>query len=106
MADYHFTPTKVTANNLKKEGIDKNIFIVGNSAIDMLKYIIVENYHHPIVDYMPEKIILSAYRRENIDKLDAIFSAINVIAQKYEKTHKIIYPIHLNPIIRERYEKL
>ncbi|MFL9598790.1 UDP-N-acetylglucosamine 2-epimerase, partial [Aeromonas veronii] len=36
MADYHFTPTEMTKENLLKEGKPKNqIFVVGNSAIDM-----------------------------------------------------------------------
>ncbi len=107
VADYHFAPTDVTAGNLASEGVKENVFIVGNSAIDMLQYTIQEDYHHPIMDFMPEKkiILLTAHRRENIDKLEEIFSAINEIAKKYETSHKIIYPIHLNPIIREKAAK-
>ncbi len=104
VADYHFAPTNETAQNLKKEGNNENIHIVGNSAIDMLEYTIKENYYHPIMDFMSEKkiILLTAHRRENIDKLDEIFKAINEIAKKYENSHKIIYPIHLNPVIRRK----
>ncbi len=107
VADYHFAPTNVTANNLKNEGIKENIFVVGNSAIDMLQYTIQDDYYHSIMDFMPEKkiILLTAHRRENIDKLEEIFSAINEVAKKYYDTHKIIYPIHLNPVIREKAAK-
>ncbi|BBC76219.1 non-hydrolyzing UDP-N-acetylglucosamine 2-epimerase [Lactococcus cremoris] len=38
LADYHFTPTEMTRDNLLKEGKNrKQVFVVGNSAIDMFQ---------------------------------------------------------------------
>ena len=36
IADLHFAPTKNASNNLKKEGIKKNVYITGNTVIDSL----------------------------------------------------------------------
>ncbi len=108
MADYHFTPTMATAENLLKEGKDKkNIFIVGNSAIDMLNYTVVDDFEHEVFKWRPSKklILMTAHRRENISELDHMFKAINEIAEKYEDGYKIVYPIHMNPIIRAKAEK-
>ena len=38
LADYHFTPTSYSKRNLIKEGINKNIYVVGNTVIDALKF--------------------------------------------------------------------
>lgn len=36
ISELHFTPTKKVKENLKKEGIAKNVWVVGNTAIDAL----------------------------------------------------------------------
>ncbi len=36
IAEYHFAPTAGAANNLKKENITKNVYVVGNTVIDAL----------------------------------------------------------------------
>ena len=35
LADFHFCPTKLNLNNLKKEGINQNIFITGNTVVEL-----------------------------------------------------------------------
>ncbi len=108
MADYHFAPTVTTANNLLSEGKSKDdIYVVGNSAIDMLKYTITDEFEHEVFNWCGDKklILMTAHRRENIDDLDHMFKAINEIAEKYKDEYKIVYPIHMNPIIREKAKK-
>ncbi len=108
MADYHFAPTDTTRDNLLSEGKKaEDIFVVGNSAIDMLNYTVTDEYTHEVFDWRPDKklILMTAHRRENIDDLDNMFKAINGIAEKYEEEYKIVYPIHMNPIIREKAKK-
>lgn len=105
LADYHFTPTLTTKKNLLNEGKKENsIFAVGNSAIDMLKYTIKKEYDHPILTSLHGKklILITAHRRENLDDLSSIFKAINALAEKYSDTCTFVYPIHMNPIIREK----
>lgn len=108
MADYHFAPTETTKDNLLHEGKkEEDIYVVGNSAIDMLKYTVKNDYEHEVFEWRPDKkvILMTAHRRENIDDLDEMFRAINDIANKYEDEYKIVYPIHMNPIIREKASK-
>lgn len=108
MADYHFAPTTTTRDNLLSEGKKaEDVYVVGNSAIDMLNYTVKDDYTHEVFEWRPEKklILMTAHRRENIDDLDHMFKAINEIANKYEDEYKIVYPIHMNPIIREKAKK-
>ena len=36
LADYHFAPTETARENLTREGIKKNVYVVGNTVIDAL----------------------------------------------------------------------
>ncbi len=105
LADYHFAPTEQSGNNLLSEGKKaSSIHVVGNSAIDMLKYTIDPNHDNDLLKWKPEKklILMTAHRRENLSDLEDIFRAINEIAEMYREGYKIIYPIHMNPFIREK----
>lgn len=105
IADYHFAPTEDAKHKLLVESKDEDsIFVVGNSAIDMLKYTINEDFKHPILDKVGDKqiILVTAHRRENLDIMNNLFMAINEIANKYEEDYEIVYPIHFNPQIRSK----
>lgn len=102
IADFHFTPTDVTRNYLLSENkVHSNIFTVGNTAIDMLKYTIKSDYQHELLDRARNDrlILVTAHRRENINDLEAIFLAFEQIVSDNPDV-KIIYPIHMSPIIR------
>jgi UDP-N-acetylglucosamine 2-epimerase (non-hydrolysing) len=104
LADYHFTPTEVTRANLEREGKNpERIFVVGNSAIDMLRYTIKDGFRHPVLDEVGDRklILITVHRRENISELGQIFAAINDVAIKYGDTHRLVYPIHMNPVVRQ-----
>ncbi len=67
MADYHFAPTELTKQNLLKEGKSKSdIYVVGNSAIDMLNYTISDDYTNDVFDWVGDKklILMTAHRRK------------------------------------------
>lgn len=52
LADMHFSPTEVSAQNLLNEGKDKSkIYITGNTAIDAMATTVDENYQHPIFEW-------------------------------------------------------
>lgn len=107
LADLHFTPTETSKSYLLSEGkIKESVFVVGNTAIDTLKYTIKDEYEHEVLRWVGESkfILLTAHRRENIDQMQDIFEAINEIAQKH-KEYKVIYPVHLNPLIQEMSRK-
>lgn len=104
IAKYHFAPTEMSKMNLVNEGknID-NIFVTGNTAIDALKYTVNVNYNHPYLDWCGDSklILITAHRRENLgEPMRNMFKAIKRIIDEFPDI-KAIYPIHMNPIVRE-----
>ena len=104
MADMNFAPTSVSYNNLIKQNVAKNtIYVTGNTAIDAMKYTVSENYKNSILDWVGDSrmLLLTAHRRENLgEPMKNIFKAIKKIVDEYNDV-KVVYPIHLNPMIRE-----
>jgi UDP-N-acetylglucosamine 2-epimerase (non-hydrolysing) len=104
IAEYHFSPTEIAKQNLIKENINQNqIFVTGNTAIDALKITVNNNYKSAITDWIGNSrmILLTAHRRENLgEPLRNIFRAVKKVLAEFNDT-KVIYPIHLNPQIRE-----
>ena len=104
MADMHFAPTKNSKANLLKEGKkEENIYVTGNTAIDALATTIKEDYSSPILDWVgnDKLILITAHRRENLgEPMRHMFKAIKRILEEFE-TVKAIYPVHLNPKVRE-----
>lgn len=103
-ADYHFAATEKAAQNLISEGKSKDsIYITGNTVIDALKTTVNSNYSHPELDWANDSrlILVTAHRRENVgEPLENIAKAILKIVED-NKDVKVIYPVHLNPKIRE-----
>lgn len=104
LADYHFAPTNVSKENLLKENVQiEKIFVTGNTAIDAMQTTVDEDYDHELFDWIGEDklIMLTAHRRENLGTpMRNIFEAVNKIINRF-KDVKVIYPIHLNPKVRE-----
>ncbi len=103
ISDMFFAPTQNSADNLRCEGKEKGIYITGNTAIDAMKYTVLDDYHHPILAEQKNNriILLTAHRRENLGKpMENIFEAVLKIVNEYEDV-SVIYPIHMNPAIRE-----
>ena len=105
IADLHFAPTKLASENLKKEGIQKNVYITGNTVIDSLLKI-ASNVEHPKItnmDWENKKIILvTVHRRENWGRnLEEITFAIKDLAKKRKEVYFLI-PMHKNKIVRDK----
>ena len=104
MTDMFFAPTEVSKNNLLKEDIPKSkIYITGNTAIDAMEYTVNNDYKNELFDWLEDSkfILLTAHRRENLgDPMYNIFRAVNRIVEENCDV-KVIYPIHMNPKIRE-----
>lgn len=111
VADMHFAPTEQNRANLLAENVrEEDVFVVGNTVIDALKSVIDSDFEFSdalakILKKDSRKILFTAHRRENMDVLDQIFLAIKDLADLY-KDIDIIYPIHLNPRIREIYSEI
>ena len=104
LSDMNFAPTKLSANNLIKEGKKKeNIFITGNTVIDAMSTTISYDYQNEVFDWVgnDRMILLTAHRRENIgDSMKSIFKAVKRIVTEFPDV-KVVYPIHKNPVVRE-----
>jgi len=104
---YNFAPTELSRDNLLKEGKTENsIYITGNTAIDALKTTVREDYTHPELQWAEGSrlIIITAHRRENLgEPMHQMFRAIRRIMDEHPDV-KAIYPIHMNPVVREAAE--
>ena len=107
IADLYFCPTKNNRDNLLKEGIDKGIFITGNTVIDALKTTVRSDYVFATselneLDYANKKVILvTCHRRENYgEPMKNIMLALRQIAEQNEDV-ELVYPVHLSPVVRE-----
>ena len=111
IADLYFCPTKNNRDNLLKEGIEKGIFITGNTVIDALKTTVRSDYVFATnelneLDYAGRKIILvTCHRRENYgEPMKNIMLALRQIAEQNEDV-ELVYPVHLSPVVREAVDK-
>lgn len=94
----------MSKENLLKEGKDpESIFVTGNTAIDALKTTVKKDYHHPYFDWLGDDklILITAHRRENLgEPMVHMFKAIQRIMSEFPDI-KAIYPIHMNPKVRQ-----
>ncbi len=105
MTDMFFAPTNVSKENLLKENIEEEkIYVTGNTAIDAMSTTVSKKYDHPELKWLDDNdklILLTAHRRENLgDNMRNIFRAVRRIVDDTTNV-KVIYPIHLNPKVRE-----
>jgi len=93
ISDIHLCPTILNQENLNKENIFKNVFVVGNTVLDNL--IDVKNK----ITY-GNKILITLHRRENHQILEEWFSEIENLSKIYEE-YEFILPIHPNPNVQK-----
>lgn len=113
IADYHFAPTEWAKENLLKEGIlAERICVTGNTVIDAL-HIAVKKVRNKetTIPGLPERLIdrrttspivlITGHRRESFGQgFKNICAAIAKLAERFTET-AFIYPVHLNPNVRE-----
>lgn len=104
ISQFNFAPTELSKENLLKEGKkEETIFVTGNTAIDALKTTVKKNYTHPDLEWASDSrlIMITAHRRENLgEPMKHMFRAIRRVMDETPDV-KAIYPIHMNPIVRE-----
>lgn len=109
IADYHFAPTRQTVNNLKKENIIDNVYMVGNTGIDAL-YLGLDiikksgekeyKKFFTFIDFSKKIIFVTGHHRENFgDGFKEICRSLVWISERNDV--QIVYPMHLNPNVRE-----
>lgn len=104
ISEFNFAPTEKARQNLLNEGKKpETIFVTGNTAIDALKTTVREEYTHPELMWAKGSrfILLTAHRRENLgEPMHHMFKAIRRVMDEHPDL-KVIYPIHMNPVVRE-----
>jgi len=112
VADLNFAPTETARENLLVEGVPaERILVTGNTVIDALQWSI------QLLDSSPERerelaaryaflddrrklILVTGHRRENFgDGFEQICRALRELAKRNDV--QIVYPVHLNPNVRE-----
>jgi len=111
LAYLHFCPTENSRENLKRENITNNVHVVGNTVIDALLMGInkIKNNgdscllsQFDTIDFTKKIVLVTCHRRENFGKpFEEICDALLQIAKKYQSSVEIIYPVHLNPNIKD-----
>lgn len=107
IAELNFCPTSTNAENLRKEGITKGIFITGNTVIDAMKTTVQPDYkfkndtlNH--IDYKSKKVItVTCHRRENYGQpMEDIMHGLKDIVEKYQDVI-LVDPVHLSPTVQK-----
>lgn len=104
ISKYNFAPTELAKKHLLDEGKDPaSIYVTGNTVIDAMQHTVVEDYHHPELDWVgnDRMIFITAHRRENLGQpMHNMFHAIRRVLDEHSDV-KAIYPIHMKPVVRK-----
>lgn len=107
IATLFFAPTEQNKENLHSEGIDKNVYVTGNTVIDAFQYTVSDTYQfknetlNSLIGDNSRIVTVTAHRRENLgEPLRNICNAIKRLA-KENPIVKFVYPVHLNPAVRD-----
>ena len=110
IAYIHFAVTESSQKALMRESITENVFVVGNTVIDALKNGATRikgksesiSSKYPDIDFKRKILLVTGHRRESFGKpfKDICFS-LKKIANEFKDEITIIYPVHLNPNVRD-----
>ncbi|MGV6988955.1 non-hydrolyzing UDP-N-acetylglucosamine 2-epimerase [Testudinibacter sp. P80/BLE/0925] len=117
IASYHFAPTLSSQQNLLAENKPtENIVVTGNTVIDALLWVkrklaadtaladqLAQRY--PFLDTQKKLILVTGHRRESFGAgFERICQSLATLANNHP-TAQIVYPVHLNPNVREPVER-
>ncbi|MBT9465175.1 MAG: UDP-N-acetylglucosamine 2-epimerase (non-hydrolyzing) [Hydrogenophaga sp.] len=113
IADIHFAPTAASRDNLLREGISADaIHVTGNTVIDALLAVVDKLRNDEALKaelaqrfafLNPQRrlILVTGHRRENFGEgFQNICEALADIAAEHDDV-EILYPVHLNPNVRQ-----
>jgi UDP-N-acetylglucosamine 2-epimerase (non-hydrolysing) len=111
----HFAPTSTSQKNLLDEGISsESITVTGNTVIDALFLALdkvkatppvipdlPDSLQPAIAESGPRLVLITGHRRENFGEgFENICNAIAMLAERFPEV-QFVYPMHLNPNVRE-----
>lgn len=119
IATYNFSPTPLSAQNLKEEKAHGQIFVTGNTVIDALHIVVNKLKDNKALAEKQVKVLADAgydvtrlangkklvlitgHRRENFgDGFIRMVTAMKDLSEKYTEVD-FVYPMHLNPNVRK-----
>ena len=120
IATYHFAPTLLSKRNLLKENVNaEHVIVTGNTVIDALHWVVnkihseqglqntlcesIHDYGYDVnrLGKGRRLVLITGHRRENFGEgFLNICHAIKTLSQRYP-TVDFVYPVHLNPNVRE-----
>lgn len=119
IADYNFSPTPLSEQNLKDEKAHGQIFVTGNTVIDALHMVVdklksdkaladeqnqvlkTAGYDVTRLDGGKKLVLITGHRRENFgDGFISMVTAMKDLSEKYPDVD-FVYPMHLNPNVRK-----
>ncbi|MUL16633.1 non-hydrolyzing UDP-N-acetylglucosamine 2-epimerase [Aliivibrio fischeri] len=113
LTKYHFAPTETSKDNLIRENFNpENISVTGNTVIDALLMVkdkidsdkdlkATLSAQFPFLDENKKLILVTGHRRESFGGgFERICEALAIIAKENPNV-QIVYPMHLNPNVRE-----
>jgi UDP-N-acetylglucosamine 2-epimerase (non-hydrolysing) len=113
LADLHFAPTSRARENLLRENVSPDrVVVTGNPVIDALRAIAARPYDFasgPLAGLPLDRriVLVTAHRRETFgEPLERIFGALRRLAEHYRETVTFVYPVHLNPHVRQPAQRL
>jgi len=113
IADFHFSPTQISKNNLLRENISpEKIFITGNTVIDALNTTVKDNFTFPYgqiqkaIDSGNKLILMTTHRRENLgEPMRHVYMALKEVLETHPRV-EAIFPMHKNPQVRKVAEEI
>lgn len=119
IADYNFSPTPLSEQNLKDEKAHGQIFVTGNTVIDALHMVVdklksdkaladeqnqvlkAAGYDVTRLEGGKKLVLITGHRRENFgDGFISMVTAMKDLSEKYPEVD-FVYPMHLNPNVRK-----
>lgn len=118
LASLHFAPTETSRRNLLGEGVSPtDIVVTGNTVIDALLQVVAKLDANaelqaqfasrlPVLRPGSKLVLVTGHRRESFGGgFERICQALVETAQRFPEV-EIVYPVHLNPNVREPVNRL
>lgn len=94
LATYHLCPDETAKENLSKENIKSNVYVVGNSILDLVK-----SYKYPVED--KKQVLITIHRRENWLHMKQIVESVCDVAIT-NPSYTFVWILHPNPVLQNQ----
>jgi UDP-N-acetylglucosamine 2-epimerase (non-hydrolysing) len=104
IARWHFAPTSGAADNLRAEGVEQGVHVVGNTVVDALRRVAAADrpLEEPFARFLGDDafVLATAHRRESWDGgIRSVATALRAVLAAHPRL-KLVFATHPNPIAR------